>query len=137
MKTIGEKLGIKLSSRAIAIGAPSNFLEIIGMADLKLSRNLTGKFNYIHLFAKNQAQLHSQFLRLKDHLESDGMLWVSWIKKARGITDLSLPKIIEIGYDYGLVESKSISFNEDWSAIKFTFPKPGKTYNNSFGKLKQ
>lgn len=136
MKRVAEKIGIKPGSKSIAINAPDQFVEIIGAPDLQLSHRLFGDFNYIHFFAKNQADLDKRFPRLKKHLASGGMLWISWNKKGKGDTDLSLTKIIEIGYNYGLVESKSISINEIWSAIKFTFPIPGKRYNNSYGKLK-
>ena len=60
----------------------------------------------------------------------------SWQKKGKSETDLSLGSAIEIGYDHGLVESKTFAVNSEWSAIKFTFPKKWKIYNNSFGKLK-
>lgn len=50
-------------------------------------------------------------------------------------SDLSLPEVIRIGYNHSLVESKTISVNHTWSAIKFTHPRPGRQYNNSYGKL--
>lgn len=40
-----------------------------------------------------------------------------------------------IGYSHGLVESTTLSIDATWSAIKFTHPKPGKTYRNSYGQL--
>ncbi|GAB3529414.1 hypothetical protein GCM10027402_32720 [Arthrobacter monumenti] len=43
--------------------------------------------------------------------------------------------IIRIGYEHGLVESTALSVDSTWSAIKFTHPKPGKTYQNSYGTL--
>jgi hypothetical protein len=64
------------------------------------------------------------------------MLWISWPKGGRLGTDLTLKQIIRIGYSHGLVESKTISLDPTWSAIKFTFPKQGKQYSNSYGKLK-
>jgi hypothetical protein len=63
------------------------------------------------------------------------MLWVSWPKGRAGGTDLTLRDVIAIGYRHGLVESKTISITAIWSAIKFTYPKPGKQYNNSYGRL--
>jgi hypothetical protein len=51
-------------------------------------------------------------------------------------TDLTLAKVIALGYDYGLVESKTISIDATWSAIKFTHPKQAKEYKNSYGRLK-
>ena len=63
------------------------------------------------------------------------MLWVSWPKNRQLGTDLSLPEVIRIGYRHGLVESKTLSVNATWSAIKFTHPVAGKVYNNAFGQL--
>lgn len=63
------------------------------------------------------------------------MLWVSWPKNMKLGTDLTLPKVIEIGYGYGLVESKCLSVDATWSALKFTHPKEGKAYNDSYGRL--
>jgi hypothetical protein len=45
-----------------------------------------------------------------------------------------LPLVIKTGYD-GLVESKCVSVDSTWSALKFTWPKKGKVYNNSYGQL--
>jgi hypothetical protein len=63
------------------------------------------------------------------------MLWVSWPKNKKLGTDLALPKVIEIGYNHGFVESKTLSVDATWSAMKFTYPKKGKVYNNSYGRL--
>ena len=63
------------------------------------------------------------------------MLWVSWPKGKQLGTDLALPHVIRIGYSHGLVESSCLSVDATWSALKFTHPKKGKTYNNSYGKL--
>jgi hypothetical protein len=76
------------------------------------------------------------FPRLKKHLKPTGMLWVSWPKNGKLGTDLTLQTVINLGYKQGLVESKTISIDATWSAIKFTHPKKGKVYNNRYGKLK-
>ena len=34
-----------------------------------------------------------------------------------------------------MVESTSLRVDDTWSALKFTHPKPGKTYRNSYGTL--
>ena len=64
------------------------------------------------------------------------MIWASWPKNGQLETNLSLTKIINIGYGFGLVESTCLSVNSIWSALKFTHPKKGKVYNNSHGTLK-
>ena len=50
-------------------------------------------------------------------------------------TDLTLPEIIRIGYDHGLVESTTLRIDDTWSGMKFTHPKSGKVYRNSYGRL--
>lgn len=134
--TVAKKLGIKEGSRAIFVNAPAAAVEAIDPPPLDLAEKLTGAFDYIHFFARTQAEFNETFPRLKTHLQPTGALWLSWPKNRKLDTDLTLTTIIKLGYDFGLVESKVISIDATWSAIKFTHPKEGKVYQNSYGKLK-
>lgn len=136
MKSVAQKMGIKENSRVLLINAPTEAIEGMELPAITLAKKLTGTFDYIHLFTKTQADLKSEFPRLKPFLKLEGMLWVSWPKAGQLNTDLSLPKVINIGYGFGLVESTCLSINSVWSALKFTHPKKGKVYNNSHAKLK-
>ncbi|MFD1142966.1 hypothetical protein ACFQ4C_17705 [Larkinella insperata] len=129
-------MGIRPGVRAFLLNAPADALEALELPGLVPAPALDGEFDYIHLFVRSQSELHEHFPPLKTYLKPTGMLWVSWPKAGQLGTDLTLTKVIEIGYDYGLVESKTLSVNPVWSAIKFTHPKAGKTYNNSYGTLK-
>lgn len=106
------------------------------LPSLAISTSLEAEFDYIHLFVKNQAKFLHHFPVLKSHLKSTGMLWVSWPKGGKLGTDLNIKIVIKLGYDFGLVESTCLSVNEIWSGLKFTHPKKGKVYNNSYGQLK-
>lgn len=136
MKTIGEKMGIKENSRAFVINAPALALEGLKLPPINFAKRLTGNFDYIHLFIKTQVAFKKELPKLKSHLTLDGMLWVSWPKGGQLNTDLSLSKVIQAGYECGLVESTCLSINSVWSGLKFTNPKKGKTYNNSHAELK-
>ena len=136
MKTIAEKMGIKPGMRSLLLNAPERMSQTMQLPELELAAKLIKEFDYIHFFAKNLNDLKKNFPRLKKHLKAEGALWISWPKAGQLDTDLSLPKIIETGYDNGLVESKTLSIDSVWSSIKFTFPKQGKAYNNTYGKLK-
>lgn len=131
-----KKLGIKDGARSIFVNAPPDALAAIDPSSLDVADRLTGKFDYIHFFATSQAEFNNTFPKLKTHLNPSGALWVSWMKNRKGGTDLTLTTVIKLGYDFGLVESKTISIDTTWSAIKFTHPKAGKVYRNSYGKLK-
>lgn len=136
MKTIAQKIGIKDNFRTIFIDAPNELINSFELPNLEIANELKGEFDYIHLFAKDKLILTKKFPLLKQHIKASGMLWVSWAKAGQLETDLNLKKIINIGYSFGLVESTTISINSIWSAIKFTYPKKGKTYKNSYGILK-
>ncbi|RYE58621.1 MAG: hypothetical protein EOP48_03130 [Sphingobacteriales bacterium] len=88
------------------------------------------------LFVVSAEDLIKQLPALKEHLDPKGMLWVSWPKNRQLDTDLTIKEVIRIGYDTGLVESTALSIDTIWSGLKFTFPKKGKVYNNSYGTLK-
>jgi hypothetical protein len=133
---VSKKLGLKDGLRAIFINAPTEAVEHIDPPSLDLETDLRGDFDYIHLFVTSQKEFNETFPRLKTHLKPTGMLWVSWPKGGQLDTDLSITTVIKLGYDYGLVESKTISIDDTWSAIKFTHPKKGKAYKNSYGTLK-
>lgn len=134
-KSIATKMGIKSGMRTIFIHAPANAIEAIELPTLEIKEKLVGNFDYIHFFAGDQTTMHETFPKLKEHLKPTGMLWLSWPKGGQNGTDLTIKSVIKIGYDYGLVESTCLSINSVWSAIKFTHPKKGKVYNNSYGKL--
>ena len=135
-KTVAEKIGVKENSRTFFVNAEPAVVKEMNFPKLDVKTDLVSTFDYIHCFTKSQSELRKLFPKLKPHLDSSGMLWISWPKSGQKESDLNIKKVIEIGYDYGLVESKSISVNSIWSALKFTHPKTGKEYNNSYGKLK-
>ncbi len=134
-KAVSEKMGLKPGLRAIYPNAPAEAIQAIEAPAMEFADALSGDFEYIHLFVRSQAEFSQTFPSLKRHLKSTGMLWVSWPKAKREGTDLTLTIVIEPGYEFGLVESTCLSVNPVWSALKFTHPKPGKTYNNKYGKL--
>jgi hypothetical protein len=135
-KLVSEKMGLKPGMRTIYINAPAEAIRAVEAPALGLETGLSGDFDYIHFFARSQAEFHQTFPALKLHLKPTGMLWVSWPKAKREGTDLTLTIVIKLGYEYGLVESTCLSINPVWSGLKFTHPKPGKTYHNKYGKLK-
>ena len=128
-------MGIKAETRSFFANAPESALKAIELPTLEVSATLSGTFGYIHLFAASQSVMDNAFPKLKAHLRADGVLWVSWPKGRQMGTDLTLPDVIRIGYSHGLVESTTLSVDGVWSAMKFTRPKAGKVYKNSYGQL--
>ncbi len=130
-------MGVKENSRAVFVNAQKEALENINLPTLKIQEKMEEELDYIHLFVKTQTEFITYFPKLKQHLKLNGMLWVSWPKGGKLGTDLNIKSVIKLGYDFGLVESTCLSINDIWSGLKFTHPKKGKVYNNSYGKLKE
>lgn len=135
IKTVSQKMGIKENSRTVFVNADKQALDSINLPALEISTKLNEQFDYVHLFAKTQADFIENFPILKPHLKPNGMLWVSWPKGGKLGSDLNLKTVIKLGYEFGLVESTCLSINDIWSGLKFTHPKKGKVYNNNYGKL--
>lgn len=133
---LASKLGLKSGARGLLVNAPGGVAEQLGCSGATFARSLAGSFTYLHAVFTESRELVARFDTLKHHLAEGGALWVSWPKAGQLETDLSLKKVIEIGYDHGLVESKTIGIDATWSAIKFTWPKSGKVYRNSHGTLR-
>lgn len=136
-KTVSQKMGIKENSRAVFVNPEKEALESINLPTLDIQEVFEEELDYIHLFVKTQTEFIAHFPKLKQHLKPKGMLWVSWPKGGKCGTDLNIKSVIKLGYDFGLVESTCLSINAVWSALKFTHPKKGKVYHNSYGKLKE
>ena len=136
MRTVAEKMGLRDGMRAYFAGADESVLEAMKLPKLDLPPKLVGCFDYLHVFATTQESLGKAFATMRPHLAERGSLWVSWLKGKPTGSNLNLQSVIHIGYDHGLVESKTLAVNALWSAIKFTHPIPGKIYQNSFGTLK-
>ncbi len=134
-RSVAQKMGVKEGARSFFANAPTPALEAIELPELEISENLTGDFDYIHLFSSTRAEMNHTFPLLKACLRPSGMLWVSWPKGRPPGSGLSLPTVIEVGYRHGLVESTCLRIDNTWAGLKFTHPKKGKVYNNSYGTL--
>lgn len=134
-RTVSQKMGIKENSRAFLVNTDNEALDNINLPTLDIPTKLEEEFDYIHVFVKSQIEFIDYFPKLTPYLKPNGMLWVSWPKGGKLGTDLNIKTVIKLGYDFGLVESTCLSINHIWSGLKFTHPKKGKVYNNSYGKL--
>lgn len=134
-RSVAQKMGIAEGVRAHFVNIPPAALAAIELPELEVGEELEGDFDYIHFFTVTRAEMDETFPKLMSHLKPSGTLWLSWPKGKRLGSDLGLPKVIEIGYKHGLVESTCLRVDDTWAALKFTHPKKGKVYNNRYGSL--
>jgi hypothetical protein len=120
--SLPSNLGIKEERRSVLIGARSELVRTLSTSAAHFSKSLAGSFDHIHASFKSQEKLEPKFPQLKMHLRKGSALWISWPRAKKLGTDLNLKVIIEIGYRYGLVESKTIGVDSNWSD-QVHFPK--------------
>ena len=115
-----RKLGLKSGARMQLVSAPSDFGDTLGTIPDRVKPVARGTLDFAMLFVRKFSELKKGFPRLRDRLESNGMLWVAWPKKASGVeTDLSEGIVRSFGLEAGLVDVKICAVDQTWSGLKF------------------
>ena len=84
----------------------------------------SGPFDYLHLFADSDAVLAAALPELLARLRPDGMIWVSWPKKAARIpTDGTEDGIRARALATILVDVKVCAVDPVWSGLKLVIRK--------------
>ncbi|PYO99919.1 MAG: DUF3052 domain-containing protein [Gemmatimonadetes bacterium] len=120
-KPLVAKLGIKAGSTIAILGAPRGYERTLGkLPQIKRSAKATGPLDFVQFFTTERRELERRFAALAEALTPAGMLWISWPKKASGVTtDLTEDLIRAIGLAHGLVDVKVAAVDDLWSGLKF------------------
>lgn len=126
---LDRKLGLKAGMRVLFVGLPDHLADLRSVDGL--AAVVTGwppaearRFDYIHIFEVNRAALEALVPRLLACLEADGMIWISWPKKASKMpTSITEDVLREIFLPTGLVDVKVCAVDETWSGLKFVIRK--------------
>ncbi len=90
--TLAKKMKLKLGARAAVINAPEKYLKEL-KHDTKISQTLSGKFDWIQVFAKTIAEVNSLVPKAAKALKPESILWISFPKGTSKIqTDLTRDK---------------------------------------------
>ena len=117
-----KKLGIKENFRVTFTDLPADVRAELRAAlrTCETAADGDGPLDFAMVFVKTQAELKKQFPRKAKQLVPAGMLWVSWPKKASGVTtDLDENIVRDIGLKAGLVDVKVCAVSDVWSGLKF------------------
>ncbi len=119
-----EKLGIKPGHKLIILNPPADYDQTLGTlpSEVLVVDAPGGLLDFIQFFCKQRSELESYFAELKAALAPDGMLWISWPKRASKVeTDLTEDVVREIGLEHGLVDVKVAAIDQVWSGLKFVY----------------
>lgn len=120
-----KKLGIKPGQRIAIIGGPPDYWDLLGPLPegVQVVEEATGPLDLLHLFFTNQADMRAGLAGYARAIAPDGMIWVSWPKKASGVqSDLSENEVREAALALGLVDVKVAAVDATWSGLKLVIP---------------
>lgn len=121
-----KKLGIKPNYKVLFVNEPDHYVEMLGEFPegvISVDANHPDSVDFIHVFCKTEEELHTLFPPLKDKLNKNGLIWVSWIKKASKDFTSTFPEseVRTLGLNIGLVDVKVCAVDQNWSGLKFVY----------------
>ena len=129
---LAQKLGLKDGQRVLFIDLPDDLAELAASRQFTESRQIAAEqfgtaapgYDFVHLFTTARSVLEALALPLMNLIARDGMIWVSWPKKAaRVATDITEDVIRAVVLPLGLVDVKVCAVDQTWSGLKLVIRK--------------
>jgi hypothetical protein len=120
-KPLHQKLGLKPGQQICVINSPSDYQTLIDgpVSGLEIRSTPRGQIQFAHIFETEAIRLSARLPELMKAIAPDGMIWVSWPKKAAKVpTDITEDVVRELALPIGLVDVKVCAVNEVWSGLK-------------------
>jgi hypothetical protein len=118
-----KKLGIKPKAKIKVINEPDGYWDWIAPLPEEISTAAKSQFDFVHLFVTDRKKYETEVLKLRDKLQQDGMIWISWPKKSSKVpTDLDENIIRDFALKNKLVDVKVCAVSEVWSGLKLVIP---------------
>lgn len=126
-----QKLGLKDGHRVLFLGLPEELAELksardfaeVSDADWDTWRGKAG-WDFIHGFTASSGVLEDNARPLMESITRDGVIWISWPKKASKVpTDITEDVIREVVLPIGLVDIKVAAVSDVWSGLKLMIRK--------------
>ena len=120
-----KKLGLKPGEPLWASGMPVSVRKVLDQeAGPRYLARPSKALAVAHIFHTSAAKLAAELESLRDKLAPDGMIWVSWPKKAARVeTDITEDTIRKVALPMGYVDVKVCAVDETWSGLKLVIRK--------------
>lgn len=125
-----KKLGLKPPLTLLTIDAPADYRAWLGALpqDVRLTSKPTSTPHAVHVFATQRAALKKHLTALREQLDQNGFVWVSWPKKISKVeTDITEDTIRELALPLGFVDIKVCAVTDVWSGLKLVIRKTERT----------
>lgn len=125
-----KKLGLKDGQRVLFLDLPAELADLASAAVFGEVRRVgwtewsgTG-WDFVHGFTTSRNTLEANARPLMDAIARDGIIWISWPKKASKVpTDITEDVIREVVLPIGLVDIKVAAVSDIWSGLKLMIRK--------------
>ncbi|MEI8697860.1 DUF3052 family protein [Mesorhizobium sp. M6A.T.Ce.TU.002.03.1.1] len=126
------KLGLKDGMTAAFIALPAELDDLAEAVDFAHVDRLPDwskisgaqKYDAIHAFTRQRAEIEGCLSDVEMAIKRDGMVWVSWPKKASKVpTDVTEDVIRAEALKLDLVDVKVAAVNDIWSGLKLVIRK--------------
>ena len=121
-----KKLGIKAGDRIHVVNAPENYFDLVAPLphEVTILTRTTDNLSFVHIFTTSRAELTALLVKFLPRLQRNGMIWVSWPKKASKVpTDVTEDVIRELALPLDLVDVKVCAVDQTWSGLKLVIRK--------------
>ena len=125
-KPLYQKLGIKPGFRLKTKNAPGDYKKLIAPIPqgVAISPRLRSSIDLWHLFTRSKSELGKTLPVAMKEIRQDGMIWVSWPKKASGVaSSVTEDTVRELALPLGLVDIKVCAVDETYSGLKLVIRK--------------
>ncbi|HEY1501117.1 MAG TPA: DUF3052 domain-containing protein [Acidobacteriaceae bacterium] len=127
---LAKKLGVKDGQLTWWLKMPATVAAEIAQSGVqpKLVKTPKAGLEMAHVFVTRKAELAEHLGWLRGVLAQDGIVWVSWPKKASGMTtDVTEDVVREVCLPLGLVDVKVCAVDATWSGLKLVIRKSERT----------
>ena len=118
---LAKKLGIKPGMIVQVVNPPDDYTRLLDPMPDGVVIRLRGAtaLDLVHVFTQSRSELLEALMTYQKKIRQNGVIWVSWPKKASGIpTEVNENTIREVALPLGLVDIKVCAVDEIWSGLK-------------------
>jgi len=132
-RPLPDKLGFRPGTAVAFAGLPDTLSDLMHSVDFaQVNRfwrwadmaGIERRYDAIHAFTRLRAELESELALLQSAIKPDGMIWISWPKKASKIEScVTENSVREAALRLDLVDVKVAAIDEIWSGLKLVIRK--------------
>jgi hypothetical protein len=115
---------VALPERLAELADAAAFATVARIAAWSQAPGLSGPYHVVHAFARARAEIADHLGALQAAIRRDGMIWVSWPKRASGVaTDVTEDVVRAEALTLDLVDVKVAAIDDVYSGLKLVIRK--------------